>query len=594
MAYSEEYLNKWRSDLENERWDFGHGAFRQSDPEFVKKAHEAQKILDQADLEKPFGALAYANAEAMKFGTEAVPAAQNAVAASIASAYDLILEKGRDRLGYKIGKEEFFNAYPQQRQRVLNVKLPENPAFLRQALPNGRTVGQYYPQLAQAKTVGDLQDWLVSTVDPGLRTAAAGLSGKGQNFEDVYQAARLGVMGSISTYEPVRFTAEGERRTNQFLIHAGWGAYKASKDYMRFEKGFSQVSGSSLDALGEDTASPFRSLSDAGLEVPQYQPGFENALLNAQKAGNRWGTYGPANSRASTIQLGNVAGTWAEELGLQEGDVVPAWNAIAQQNPEVFGQVMSAMEAGKTVPFVFGRLVGATADPSGNFHLNFRQGTAFLNSKQMPTFGQDRSNWLESELRLFRQGQGVSGTKDYSYPALGMWTKPGWEGRTTYNYQDQIWVAPLRNQRTDEYSAQATITEADLVNMGTMYEQGLGDTGDYKNLQQAVAGARSYISGAMPRLGKELSGFGAVEDFDNWVVSRERRFAEGQVSGGPYELIDPDSELEKANAIQAGADPANPQAPMLGSDPELAEYYGNTPVREGATETDLHGECRHQ
>ena len=446
-------------------WNFGHGTARQNDPDFMRAARNAQRILDQGDVSQPYGALVYANAEALQFSSEAVPAAQNAIAGVISIAYDLVYQRESRRLGYEMDRQAFFNAYPALRQGVLNTPLPQNPVFFQQKI-GSHTVGEYYPELTKARTVGDLQNWLVSTVDQGLRTASADLSAKGQNFEDVYQSMRLGVMEAIPTYQPTN--AAG--KTNQFLVHAGWGAFKGAKDYMRWEKGYSQASGSSLDILDE----------------------------------------GVADSAVSGI------GEWS-----------PQWGAY-----------------------------------------------------------QPRNDWAARQVDLFRQGQGVSGTMDYSYPALNVWTKPGYAGRTTYAEDGRILVAPLSNKRGGEFTEQATITEADITNLGAMYDQGLGESAEYRSLQMAVAGARRYITGALPSLGKEMAGFGAVEDFDNWVVARERRFSDSKVAGA-YELIDPESQFEKENAVREGPDPANPQSLFLGSDPELAEYYGNTPVRDnGAVERD--------
>ena len=454
------FMDRWLGE-----WNFGHGTARQNDPEFLKAAMNAQRILDQGDVSQPYGALAYSNAEALQFSSEAVPAAQNAIANVVFNAYERVYNNEKGRFGYELNRQSFFNDYPALRRSVLNTPLPQNPVFLQQKI-GSHTVGEYYPELTQARTVGDLQNWLVSTVDQGLHNAAAGLSGKGQNFEDVYQSMRLGVMESISSYQPAT-----NGRTNQFLVHAGWGAFKGSKDYMRFEKGYSQASGSSLDILGE----------------------------------------GVADSAVSGI-----------------GDWSPQWGAY-----------------------------------------------------------QPKNDWAAKQLDLFRQAGGVGGTTEFSYPALNVWTKPGYAGRTTYTENGQVVVAPLSSKRGNGFTEQATITQADITNMGAMYDQGLGESAEYKSLQMAVAGARGYISGAMPSLGKEMAGFGAIEDFDNWVVAAERRYSGGKVSGGAYELVDPQSEFERENAIRAGADPANPQSPFFGSDPELAEYYGNTPVRdEGAGGTD--------
>ena len=550
METPQNFLDEWRRQLARGEWDFGHGAFRQTDPEFVRKAHEAQQILDQAELEKPFGTLAYANAEALKFSTEAVPAAQNAVAGTIASAYNHIYRKGLDRLGYNLSQEEYFAAYPEQIQRVMNAKVTGN-AFVSQVVANNRTVGDYYPQLASAKTVGDLQSWLVSTMEGGLQYSARQLSGKGQDYADILGAMRQGVLESVRTYQK---QTNGE--TNQFITHAGWGAYKASKNYMRWAKNTS-MGALSLDAIGADTHTSFQLPSDVGNYVPDYEPGFENALIEAQNQRHlHWGAYGEPQSRFSSMQLGEVAGTWAEQLGLRQDDVVPAWNAIARDEPEVFGKILSAVQEGKTVPLAFARNMPET----GLYH----QGIAYLNSSQKPTFKDNGRPWIEGELDTFRRSGGFNANQNFSYPT-GLYRIPDHRQGTTFNYENGIWVAPMAEAQTDKFSEPVYIAETDVSNLGKMYDMGLSNTQEYKSLQKAVTQAKGYITGALPHLSPELSGSSAAEDYyNNLVVNRDSEFAEASGARGVRE------------------DPANAMSNLWEQDIELAEYYGNTPEVEGS------------
>ena len=419
MADDWKKLKGWRWQLNRNEWDFGNGTFRQNDPEFIRAGHKAQNILDKADLEKDYGILEYSNAEAFKFSSDAVPAAQNAVATLIQDTYRRMHDKNGGRFGYHIDEQEFFNAYPEYRQRVLNTPLPKNPVFLQQKALGDYTVADYYPKLAQAKTVGDLQNWLVSTVDQGIRTAATNLSNeKGQNFSDTYSAMRLGVVESISTYKPTR-EVDGITQTNQFLVHAGMEAYKASKSHMRSEKGYGDVKGSSLDAMDGDVSAS--SILGSEFQTPEYEPGFENALWDAQNDG-RWGKYGYVWQADAAVEVNGATSGLAKRMGISEGSVIPAWKDIAKYQPEVFGKAISAVEAGKQVPFLFGRHAGVeTAEDGSNLH-TYDLMKGFMNPGDVPAQVEEvEPPWADKDVALLRKAGGVQESDDYSY-RTGMYT----------------------------------------------------------------------------------------------------------------------------------------------------------------------------
>ena len=568
------FMRRWRQDLEKGGWSFGPAAFRRDDPDFVEKARKAQNLLDRADFDEQYGVLQYANAEAMKFGQEAVPAAQNAIASVIAKAYDRVYRSGSQRLGYEIGKEEYFSAYPEQSQAALNMKLPEDPAFLRQEVYPGWKVDDYYPQLKQARTVGDLQSWLVSTVDPGLQSRAKTLSKLGQNYTDVLQSMRLGVLESIPSYQQFR-SHEDERVTQQFMVHAGWGAFNAAKQFMSFEKEAGQARGMGL--VDEDPQTPFQLLSGAGNYVPEYQDRDEFAILDMQakaEYNDRWGAYGEPQSRFSSYQLGPTEGTWAGKVGLKEGDVIPGWNYLAREQPQVFQQAVSAMQAGKRVPIMVALRTGASADQYGRYQERYQRAWAFFGGEGVQLFQDEEAKvpWSEQEIERMRTGTGLGNSAGYELPT-GLWTMPEYYGRTTYQEGNQVRVAPLSNQRSKEFRVPAVITDADMQNMGAMVEQGLSKTGAFEQLRKAVAGAKRYISGAVPTA--DLRGFGAIEHFNDWITSLERRHS-GNIAGSAYELVDPESEMEReaSRLAQTEPDPASTRDTLWNLDPELADTNG--------------------
>ena len=574
MTKTRDFMNNWRQRLKEQGWNFGPAAARLHDPEYTSQAQKAQNALDNANFEEDYGVLKYANAELMKFSRDAVPAAQNAVGGALEGMFNNVYGHGRSGFGYDISKEDYFNAYPEQRQMVMNMKLPENPAFLQQEVAPGYTVRQYFPDLANARTGGDLQGWLLQTMEGGLQTQAKKLSSMGQDYGDVLGAMQQGVLESITTYNQFKDDDHGQSQSQQFVIHAGWGAYNAASNYMDFAKSDGLV-------MKDDTA-PVDLFSGVGNDYPEYQPGFENVIAEAQ-ANMPWGAYG--GPRRSSMQLGQNPGAWSN-IGLQEGDVIPAWNKI-RKDPEIMGKALSAVMAGKQVPMVFARRTGASADPNGETRVNFVQGNAYLGSGTAPTFSDAApANWLEGELSTFRHGGGVSGTTDYEYQT-GMFTKPGFGGKTTFNYKDKIWVSPLSPVKTDEFSVPATIKERDIKNMGRLYEMGMAGTEKYKGLQQAVKNAQDLITGRLPSLGNDLEGFGAADHFNDWITSLERRHS-GNISGTAYELVDPESELERERRkeVEGIADPASTESSVLNNDPELGEYYGHAGTDEPEHLTD--------
>jgi hypothetical protein len=567
----ERYMKWWRKQLVEGGWDnMPPGSARHDDFDFVKKAHEADWVLRQGDVSKEYGALELSNAEALKFGTSAPPSLQNFVAERVSKAFRGLYDTAKYH-GFEGTIHDYYSSHPDAYRMVMNAPVKGQLVF--HDAGGSQTIGEMYPRLASSKTIGDMQSWLFSTVDPGFASRAEKLSRFGHNQPDVLQSMRTASVEALLDYQP--YTYEGDRRyPRHYAVHAGWAAWEGASRYMEGERA-AKGGVSSLEAIQESDAGDhmrmgkIETISGAGNSAPATEEDDAFSFYNTQlkvEYSQGWGSY--EGSNPSSLRIGEIGLKSMGAGQLQEGDVILGWKHVQEQNPGVIEQTARALEAGQRVPIMIARPSG---DASGEYiPMRVWLSGEYPSDEVLGRLHPDET-WYEREANILRSGGGFDNewtlqgerSRDVSYPTA-LWTNPKYAGSpVTFEKDGLVQIAPLSATRRPGYNVGVSLTPQDIINMGKLQEAGVNKgnlpaelTQRYKLLHTAKKSIISGLSGQAPEV--DIDEFSSVDQFTARVDSMTRVRADSEDA--------PD--LEESNY-----DPADKDTSVLGNDPDLGEYY---------------------
>jgi hypothetical protein len=497
------------------------------------KRSELNRILKEANVSGEYGAMRYAIADILHNSVDATAAVQQQVAFEVNKVY-----QGAYRAYQGRGGTGTFGEYMQMPgvQWQLSSQPLDLSLLASTPLYKGGTAtfGQKYEGLTAIRNVEQANQWLASTMLPGVLNEAAQMEDEGRGAMDYVGAGVIGMMEAMPSYVP------GKSNPSLFLARA---AYQGIRQAARADR-----MTLSIDAAPNSFYEGEQFIGNPGMEPSPVLPADAKASLFSQMQNPRqwFGAYTPTdiNPQSAAGMVGVQAGDTAANLGFIYSedpaarqftydalDVLSSGGTLRLQMqrgefqysvPIQGGMPTRLMQPEAQEPFYerLARNMGESALPT-NYYVDPAYGLAGPNG-----MAQDLSDLSHRMVNVSPRGlRGRGGRLMISdSQGLGMIANP-----------------TLSSTRQPGY-IQAWITPDDVRSIGSQIASGEIDytTPERQMLRSAmnsIPGMFRASSGVIP--GEAAS---SIQMFDDYASSVERRYnpgGGGRSAGSSYDYLVP-------------------------------------------------------
>ncbi len=377
---------------------------------FEDYAVAIEHTLNQARVSEPYGVLKYANAEFQSTSLDVPGAVQEHLGMYVRSKYEQLHQAYlKNNPGVNISYEAYIAKYPDARRRA--AAMPADLSGLLRTNTGKASIGSYFPTLKQARTVGDVEEFLFNSVKQGFKATAARVGGSLVDPQDILQEMELGYWEKAPLYSRQATNAAGKTVNVPYQIFSQWAAFSRGTDVVRAEEEYQQgIAGTYDESGGEEIQngvySDSAALGDQGALPSDIGPreeapagaGIGQADLAARQASpdkerqRRWGGY---TARTPHVEVDEIDPNSAyARAGGREGAVI---HNIRGLSPEEAAAFAEHLEGGGQLDLMVSEPGGASAG-GGHANVQHRQRRITIQGQPASRRLRERStkyDWLD-------------------------------------------------------------------------------------------------------------------------------------------------------------------------------------------------------